>query len=155
MVILVSACLLGENCKYNGGNNFDSKLVEKLQQSGGKIISVCPEVLGGLSTPRIPSEVVQGVVINREGINVDREFRFGAERALNIAMQEKVDFAVLKANSPSCGFGQIYDGTFSGTKVLGNGIFADLLAKRGVRIFTEKQIDEIRQAILEGVKNDS
>lgn len=153
MKILVSACLLGENCKYNGGNNFNSSLDDLLRRSDIEIVSVCPEVMGGLPTPRVPSEIVGGIVTNREGKNVDREFRIGAERALAKACGW-IDFAVLKANSPSCGFGQIYDGTFSGTKISGNGIFADLLIKRGIRIFTENQIKEIKQAILEGGKND-
>ena len=122
-----------------------------------QIIPVCPEVLVGLPIPRVPSEIVHGVVMNREGKNVDGEFRLGAERALAKAGDlsgGSVAFAVLKANSPSCGFGQIYDGTFSGTKISGNGVFADLLVKHGIRIFTENQIKEIKQAILEGGKND-
>lgn len=159
MKILVSACLLGENCKYNGSNNFNQKLIDCFSdfdyistfnnKTSIEIIPVCPEILGGLPTPRIPSEIVQGIVTNREGKNVDYEFRLGAERALEKATHEKVDFAVLKANSPSCGFGQIYDGTFSGTKIKGNGVFATILKNYGIPIFTENQIDEIKNKFSE------
>ena len=137
MIILVSACLLGENCKYNGKNNFNQELADYISKNNCKVVLVCPEVLGGLPTPRIPSEIVNGNVINKSGINVDKEFRLGAQKALEIALKEKVDFAILKANSPSCGKDKIYDGTFSGTLTNGNGIFAEQLKKIGIKIYTE------------------
>lgn len=140
MIILVSACLLGDNCKYNGKNNFNQTLADYISKNNCKVVPVCPEVLGGLPTPRIPSEIVNGTVINKCGINVDKEFRLGAQKALEIALKEKVDFAILKANSPSCGKDKIYDGTFSGTLTTGDGIFAEQLKKVGIKIYTETEI---------------
>ena len=130
MKILVSGCLLGENCKYNGGNNYSEKVAEYIK--GHEVISVCPECLGGLPTPRVPAEIVNGVVTNREGQNVDAEFRKGAEIALEIAQKEQIDVAILQSRSPSCGVKQIYDGTFSGTRIDGQGVFARLLKENGI-----------------------
>lgn len=132
MKILVSACLAGENCKYSGGNNYSEKLMKFLE--GHEVVTVCPEVLGGLPTPRVPSEIVRGVVTNREGIVVDREFRLGAEKAMKIALREKVDLAILQSRSPSCGPKEIYDGSFSKRLVPGMGVFARLLKENGVKI---------------------
>ena len=132
MKILVSGCLLGENCKYNGGNNYSEKVAEYIK--GHEVISVCPECLGGLPTPRVPAEIVNGVVTNREGKNVDAEFRKGAKIALEIAKKEKIDLAILQSRSPSCGVKQIYDGTFSGTRIDGQGVFAKLMNKNGFKI---------------------
>lgn len=129
MKIMVSGCLLGENCKYNGGNNYSEKVAEYIK--GHEVISVCPECLGGLPTPRIPAEIVDGIVTNREGQVVDEEFRRGAQIALEIARKEQIDVAILQSRSPSCGSKQIYDGTFSGVKVDGQGVFAKLLKEHG------------------------
>ena len=93
MKILVSACLLGENCKYSGGNNYNQAVCDFAR--GHQVVPVCPEVLGGLPTPRCPAEIVQGVVTNKEGINVDREFRAGAAKALAIAKENGVELAIL------------------------------------------------------------
>lgn len=138
MKILVSACLLGENCKYSGGNNLCEKVLEYIK--GHDVISVCPEVMGGLPTPRVPAEIVNGIVTNKENIIVDSQFRKGSELCTQIALENKVDLAILKANSPSCGFGQIYDGTFTSTKIKGNGIFAQQLSEQGIKIITELDI---------------
>ena len=132
MKIMVSACLLGENCKYNGGNNYNEKVMEYIK--GHEVISVCPEVLGGLPTPRVPSEIVNGVVTTKDGRNVDSEFRLGAEIALKKAQEEKVDLVILQSRSPSCGVKQIYDGSFSGTKIDGQGIFTRLLKENNIRM---------------------
>lgn len=132
MKILVSGCLLGENCKYNGGNNYSEKVAEYIK--GHEVISACPECLGGLPTPRVPAEIVNGVVINREGKNVDAEFRKGAKIALETAKKEKIDLVILQSRSPSCGVKQIYDGTFSGTRIDGQGVFARLLNENGFKI---------------------
>ena len=132
MKIMVSACLLGENCKYNGGNNRNPELLRLL--SGHEIIPVCPEVLGGLPTPRIPAEIVNGTVVNREGVSVDDAFRYGAKKALEIAMQEKPDLIVLQSRSPSCGVKEIYDGTFSGKLIPGHGVFAEMALQAGFRV---------------------
>jgi Uncharacterized conserved protein len=132
MIIMVSACLAGENCKYNGGNNRNKK-VEALF-NGNRIIPICPEVMGGLSTPRVPSEIVHGIVMNKDGVNVDREYRCGAEMALKIAEREQPDLVILQSRSPSCGVKQRYDGTFTGTLIDGPGLTAELLMRHGFRV---------------------
>lgn len=130
MKILVSACLLGENVKYSGGNNLNEKLVEYLK--GHDIIPVCPEVMGGLPIPRAPGEIVNGVVRNEDGTSVDFEYRKGAEAALKKAVEEGADCAVLQSRSPSCGVGIIYDGTFSHVRIPGDGVFVQLLKEAGI-----------------------
>ena len=132
MKIMVSACLLGENCKYNGGNNRNPELLRLL--SGHTLIPVCPEVLGGLPTPRVPAEIVNGTVINRENTPVDGQFRRGAGEALEIAIREKPDLIILQSRSPSCGVKEVYDGTFSGKLIPGQGIFAGLALQSGFRV---------------------
>ena len=132
MIIVVSACLAGENCKYNGGNNRNKK-VEALF-NGNRIIPICPEVMGGLPTPRVPSEIVHGIVMNKDGVNVDREYRCGAEMALKIAEREQPDLVILQSRSPSCGVKQRYDGTFTGTLIDGPGLTAELLMRHGFRV---------------------
>lgn len=132
MKIMVSACLAGENCKYNGGNNRNEKIIELISQN--EAVLVCPEVLGGLPTPRIPAEIVDGTVINKDGISVDKEYRRGAEQTLKIAEREKPDIIILQSRSPSCGVNQRYDGTFTGTRIDAPGITAELLIKNGFQV---------------------
>ena len=132
MNILVSACLVGENCKYNGGNNFCPKVAELAKEHN--LIAVCPEVLGGLPIPRKPAEIRDGKVVTADGISVDREFREGAAKALGIALENHADLAILQPRSPSCGCGQIYDGSFSKRLVPGMGVFAKLLTENGVKV---------------------
>ena len=136
--LLVSACLLGENCKYSGGNNYCSD-VEKLRKRF-EIISVCPEQLGGLPTPRVPAERVGDMVLTREGQDVTEAFQRGAEKTLAIARAEGIAGAVFQVRSPSCGHGMIYDGTFSGRLIPGKGVTAELLEKDGVKICGSTQI---------------
>ena len=138
MKIMVSACLLGQKCKYNGGDNYSEAVAEYIK--GHEIIPVCPEVEGGLPTPRIPSEIVNGVVTNAEGENVDREFRKGAELCLKKALEEHVDLAILQSRSPSCGVNQIYDGTFTGKLISGKGVFAKLLEENGIKTIDVEEI---------------
>lgn len=140
MKILVSACLLGKNCKYNGGNNLNQGVLDFIE--GHEVIGVCPEQLGGLSTPRLPAEMVEGVVTNKEGVSVDNEFRKGAQEALAVALENKVDLAILQSRSPSCGVKEIYDGSFSGKKVKGQGVFARLLTKYGIKVLDAEDIAE-------------
>ena len=140
MKIVVSACLLGENCKYSGGNNRNERLLALL--SGHEVIPVCPEVLGGLPVPRVPAEIVDGVVKNRDGLSVDPEFRRGAAAALDICIREKPDLVILQPRSPSCGVGTVYDGTFSGKLVPGNGVFAAMASENGFRTASAEQILE-------------
>ena len=132
MKIAVSACLLGENCKYNGGNNYSEKLIEYIK--GHEVISICPEVLGGLSIPRETAEIVNGIVSNKDGTSVDKEFRIGAEIALEIVKEQQVDLVILQSRSPSCGVNTIYDGSFSGKIIPGQGVFANILQENGIKI---------------------
>jgi uncharacterized protein YbbK (DUF523 family) len=141
--ILISACLLGEKVKYDGGDNaLHVNLIEAWKEEG-VLVSVCPEVLGGLSIPRIPSEVVFGQkrVINALGEDVTEAFDKGAKETLRIAKQDGVVMAILKARSPSCGKGVIYDGTFIGTKVSDSGITCKLLQEHGIAVFSEEELE--------------
>ena len=135
---MVSACLLGENCKYSGGNNRSEKLLRYLE--GHQVVPVCPEVMGGLPTPREPAEIVNGMVINRAGVSVDGEYCLGAARTLEIARREQIDLAILQSRSPSCGAKQIYDGTFSGTRIPGQGVTAKLLMEHGFRVMDIEEL---------------
>ncbi len=132
MKIMVSACLLGRKCKYNGGDNFSEKVSAFVE--GHEVISVCPEVAGGLPVPRPACEIVNGIVTDRDGNIRDKEFRTGAELCLQLAMEKKIDLAILQSRSPSCGAGRIYDGTFSGRLIEGSGVFAGLLQENGFRV---------------------
>lgn len=129
---MVSACLMGENCKYNGGNNLNEKVLNYVK--GHQIITVCPEVMGGLPIPRIPAEIVNNIVTAKDGRNVDKEFRTGAEMALQIAKENQVELVILQSRSPSCGPKQIYDGSFSGKKIDGQGVFAKMLIENGFQV---------------------
>lgn len=129
---MVSACLAGENCKYNGGNNRNEKVLHLMAEND--VITVCPEQLGGLPTPRISSEICDGVVTAKDGRIVDQEFRLGAERCLEIARREQPDLIVLQSRSPSCGVKQRYDGTFTGTLINGSGVTAQLLMENGFNV---------------------
>lgn len=139
--LLVSSCLLGNNVKYNGKNNYTAD-IEKIKNKYN-IIVVCPEVMGGLPIPRIPSEILNDRVVNKEGIDVTKNFYAGANIALELVKKYNIKKALLKEGSPSCGSNYIYDGTFSGTKVEGQGITAKELSKLGVKIYNEKQIEDL------------
>lgn len=132
MKIAVSACLLGENCKYNGGNNYSKKLAEFLK--GKHFISICPEVMGGLPIPRKPAEIVDGVVKLENGKSVDYEFKKGAQIALDKVIDNQVDLVILQSRSPSCGVNNIYDGSFSGKLIDGKGVFAKVLVDNGIDV---------------------
>lgn len=131
MIIGVSACLLGENCKYNGGNNESNKLRDYVK--GHTVVAVCPEVMGGMPTPRDPAEIVGGVVRQKSGRSVDAEFRAGARAALKKIKDAGAELAILQSRSPSCGVKEIYDGTFSGRLVKGKGVFAAMVEEAGIR----------------------
>jgi len=139
MRILVSACLLGRNCKYNGGNNYNPALEALLK--GHEVIPVCPEQLGGLPTPRVPAERKGDSVTNAEGVDVTKEFVAGAQAALHIALENRVELAVLQSRSPSCGSGTIYDGTFSKKLINGSGVFAELLAAEHIPVIESEEIN--------------
>ena len=138
MRILVSACLLGENCKYNGGNNHCPQVVEFVE--GHEVIPVCPEVEAGMGCPRIPVEIRDGILTDRNGKNVDAPMRRVIQRWLDKLADEPIDCAVLKSRSPTCGVRQVYDGTFTGTLVDGAGLFAGALQQAGYRVIDSEEI---------------
>ena len=139
-MILLSACLAGKNCKYNGGNNEISSL-RKLYEEG-KAVLVCPEQAGGLPTPRIPSERKGEKVVAQDGRDVTEEYKSGAEKSLKICRDHGCTIAVLKAKSPSCGNHGIYDGTFTHTLIEGKGVFAELLESEGIECINEIQYEK-------------
>ncbi|MCR8745571.1 DUF523 domain-containing protein [Romboutsia lituseburensis] len=147
-MILVSACLLGINCKYNGDNNKDLKVLEYLKDK--EFIIVCPEQLGGMSTPRDPSEIIrldgdavingETSVITNKRLDVTRKFKLGANETLKIAKLYNCTEAILKEGSPSCGSNYIYDGSFTGKKRDGIGVTTSLLKHNGIKVISEKEI---------------
>ena len=140
MNILVSHCFFGEPCRYDGVSRVDRQVLE-LHRAGHNLIPVCPEVLGGLDTPRAPAELQpDGRVVNREGTDVTAAYRAGAEAALAIARENGCTLAVLKARSPSCGCGEVYDGTFTGTLTPGWGVAARLLMEAGITVLDEEHL---------------
>ncbi len=140
MKILISACLAGENCKYNGGNNRNPAVLKQL--SDCEVLTVCPEVLGGLPTPRVPAEIRGGVVMTKDGRSVDTEYRLGAEKTLEIAKKFRPDRVILQSRSPSCGVNQRYDGTFSGTLIRAPGVTAELLMANGFHVVDAEDFAE-------------
>lgn len=134
--ILVSACLLGLNCKYDGENNYSKDIDEFLKDY--EVIPICPEIMGGLPIPRIAAERVDGRVVTKDGRDVTKEYIKGAKESLFLARKYNVKKALLKLRSPSCGYGKIYDGTFSHTIIDGNGVTAELLKQNGIEIITIK-----------------
>ena len=137
--LLVSACLLGECCRYDG----KSKEYDRVLRLKDKyeLVPVCPEVMGGLPVPRPGSEICFGRVVNTKGEDVTENFLKGANEALRIARENRITLALLKERSPSCGKGKIYDGSFSGKLIDGNGVTAGLLSDFGIKIFGESEID--------------
>ena len=136
--VLISACLLSLACRYDGEQReYDLKnLKEKFN-----LIPVCPEIYGGLPTPRVPSEITGERVLNREGVDVTAQYEKGARETLKTAKLLNAKYALLKARSPSCGKGEVYDGTFSRTLTPGDGITVRLLKENGVEVFTENEIN--------------
>ena len=135
-MIVVSACLAGEPCRYNGTGCVCPAVAELV--STGRARAVCPELLGGLSTPRAPAEIVVGRVMTVDGDDVTDSYHAGAQLALKLARQAGCQLAILKARSPSCGCGQIYDGSFSGRLIPGDGVFAALLKATGIMVQTDE-----------------
>ena len=135
---IVSACLAGIKCRWDGEAKPCQKVIDLVKQ--GKAISVCPEQLGGLTTPRSPAEQKDNKVFTKDGKDVTSQFEKGAEEALKIAKLANCNEAIMKTKSPSCGSGKIYDGTFSGKLIDGDGVFAKILKKNNIKIFTEDEI---------------
>ncbi len=144
-MILISACLAGINCRYDGKNNLIKEIKDLVEQ--GKAIIICPEILGGMKTPRIPAEITckEGKlqIINTQNENVSSFFFEGARKTLEYANKNKVKQAILKSKSPSCGFKEIYDGTFTKTLKKGNGITAQILIDNGIEVCSEKDYKKI------------
>ncbi|MBU0808656.1 MAG: DUF523 domain-containing protein [Gammaproteobacteria bacterium] len=155
--ILVSRCLLGQRVRYDGGAHGPFSLLERWQAQG-RVVPLCPEVAGGLPTPRAPAEIAGGQgaqvldgripVLTVEGDDVSAAFIAGAEQALALVAQHGIHIALLKARSPSCGNRENYDGTFSGTKVAGEGVTAAALRRMGVQVFSEEELPAAEAALL-------
>lgn len=143
--ILVIACLLGVCCRYDGRGNPSAQVLDLLKRDDLELIPVCPEQLGGLPTPRLPSERVEDRIINRAGENVTDQFLRGAAEALRLARSYGCDVAVLKERSPSCGCGRIYDGSFTGTLTEGNGVTTELLLSAGIQVVGESRIEQLTE----------
>lgn len=143
MKILVSSCLLGKNVRYDGKNNLiDHKIFQENQ-----IFPICPEVDGGLPTPRPPSEIVKDKIINIHGEDVSKFFQNGANLALSLAKKQGIKIAILKSKSPSCGKDKIYDGSFSKKLISGDGLTAKILKENGIKVFDETELDKAREYI--------
>ena len=138
MKVLVSACLLGKNCKYNGGNNYNGAVAEFV--CGKEILSICPELMAGMGCPRTPIEIVDGVLMDRDGKNVDAAMREVVEMAMKQLSSEEIQCAVLQSRSPTCGVNQVYDGSFSGKLIPGAGIFAQALKEAGYRVIDAEDV---------------
>ena len=138
MKVLVSACLLGENCKYNGSNNYNSAVAAFVQ--GKEVLSVCPEMMAGMGCPRTPIEIVDGVQIDRDGKNVDAPMRETVALIMEQIRHEEIECAILQSRSPTCVVNQIYDGSFSGKLISGSGIFAKSLKDAGYRVIDAEDI---------------
>ena len=138
MKVLVSACLLGENCKYSGGNNYSGAVAEFVR--GKEILPICPELMAGMGCPRTPIEIVDGVLMDRDGKNVDAAMRKAVARVLEQIRQEEIRCAILQSRSPTCGVNQVYDGSFSGKLISGAGIFAQALKEAGYRVIDAEDV---------------
>lgn len=142
-MIVVSSCLCGINCKYSGENNLNENALKLVNQ--GKAVPICPEQLGGLKTPRNPAEIVEKngeiKVMTEAGTDVTNEFLLGAKRSLEIAKVLGAKKAILQRRSPSCGFGKIYDGTFSGKLIPGNGLTVRLFLENGIEVISDEEYD--------------
>ena len=145
--IVVSGCLLGIPCRYDGKSCPNERVLKLAEKH--TLIPVCPEQNGGLSTPRPPAEIIDGKVINKAGTDVSEQYLRGAQIALDVAELNQADFVLLKAKSPSCGKGRIYDGSFSGKLIPGNGKAASLFLEKGYSVFNEEEIDLLESALID------
>ena len=136
--VLVSGCLLGENCKYNGGNNYKPRVVEFLKDK--EVISICPEIMAGMGCPRNPIEIVDGVLTDCHGKNVDSLIRKSVMEIMERIRDEEIQCAILQSRSPTCGVKQVYDGTFSGKLIPGSGVFAKSLMDAGYLVIDGEDI---------------
>lgn len=139
--VLVSACLLGVSCRYDG-KSVENAAVLALREKVN-LIPVCAEIMGGLTTPRLPGEIIDGKVIRRDGVDITEEYLRGAKEVLRLSKIFGCKYAILKERSPSCGKGRIYDGTFSGVLTDGNGVTADMLIGDGIAVYGESEIESL------------
>lgn len=137
MKVLVSSCVLGKNCKYNGKNNYNAKVAEFLQ--GQEVIEICPEMLAHMPIPRASAEIVNGTVMDIDGKNVDAEYRNAVKLALERIENVAFDLAILQSRSPTCGVNQIYDGSFTGRLTKGHGLFAEALIQAGYKVMDSEE----------------
>ena len=157
--ILISACLMGEHVRYDGGHSQLASDQLRQWQREGRLISTCPEVAGGLPVPRVPAEIDTGdaeavlrgerLIQRRDGADVTDAYLLGAEKALALCMQHQILIAILKEGSPSCGVACVHDGSFSGRKVDGQGVTARLLARHGISVFSEQQLQQAGERLAE------
>jgi len=138
MKVLVSACLMGRKCKYNGGSNDNARVAAFVADK--EVVEFCPEVMAGLGTPRTPVEIVDGVLMDRDGNNVDAALREAVARAMAQVREMDIDCAVLQSRSPTCGVNQVYDGSFSGKLIPGSGVFAQALKEAGYRVIDAEDV---------------
>lgn len=140
MKVAVSACLVGKNCKYNGLSNYNQAVVDFLKDKD--VFLICPEVMGGLSIPRIPAEIMKEKVINKEKEDVTIYYEKGSNQALKVILDNHISMVIVKENSPSCGKNYVYDGTFSSTLILGSGHFVKKLKDYSILVLSEKDIEK-------------
>ena len=138
MKILVSACLLGESCKYNGGNNYCAAVVEYVKDR--EVIMVCPEVMAGMGIPRTPIEIVDGILMDRSGNNVDAALRSAVAQTMEWIRNEEIECAILQSRSPTCGVNEVYDGSFSGKLIPGSGVLALAMKDAGYQVIDAEDI---------------
>lgn len=146
MKVLVSACLLGEKCKWNGKDNYKEKVIEL--QSKVEFIPVCAEVISGMPTPRIPCEIIGDKVYNQIYLDVTRYFEYGRNQILKIALENNIKYAIFKDGSPSDGVHKIYDGTFSRNKIQGKGRVTSLLEEHNIKVYSEEEVDLFIEEVL-------
>ena len=140
MKVLVSACLLGENCKYNGGNNYNPAVAEFVKDK--EVLPICPEMMAGMGCPRTPIEIVDGVLMDRNGNNVDASMRKAVAQAMEMIRKEDIQCAVLQSRSPTCGVNQVYDGSFSGKLIEGSGVLAQALKAAGYQVIDAEDVEK-------------
>lgn len=138
MKVLVSACLVGENCKYNGGNNYNAAVAEYVKNK--EILPICPEMMAGMGCPRTPIEIVNGVLMDRNGNNVDTAMREAVAKAMEMIRKEDIQCAILQSRSPTCGVNEVYDGSFSGKLIPGSGVLAQALKAEGCQVIDAEDI---------------
>ena len=147
--VLISACLLGDNVKYSGGNNLAPELVTLLEKYNVKIVKICPECFAGLPIPRVPSEIRGDKVYGKDGRDITKEFLVGAEKTYQVAKRKQVVFAILKERSPSCGSSYIYDGSFLGKVIQGQGFTTRKLNEENIIVFSEENLEAIEKYLQE------